>query len=126
MSSPFTIETRYNYGTARLSHATETIKFSLAILFGISVIFAFASKQVLDGPMVYVMTTLIIGVCLVGFFGVDGCIQDVKAIVDDAPPEEQETNVGKVNKAFPYMIFRVLILIVYVAIGGTQLIMLYS
>ena len=95
-------------------------------MFGISVIFAFASKQVLDGPMVYVMTTLIIGVCLLGFFGVDSSIQDIKAIVDDAPPEEQETNVGKVNKAFPYMIFRVLILIVYVAIGGTQLIMLYS
>ena len=95
-------------------------------MFGTAVIFAFASKQVLDGPMVYVMTTLIIGVCLVGYFGVDACIQDVKAIVDDAPPEEQETNVGKVNKAFPYMLFRVLILLVYVAIGGSQLIMLYS
>ena len=68
MSSPFTIETRYNYGTARLSHATETIKFSLAILFGTAVIFAFSSKQVLDGPMVYVMTTLIIGGMSCWFF----------------------------------------------------------
>jgi hypothetical protein len=64
--------------------------------------------------------------CFFGILGVDGCIQDIKAVIDDAPPEEQETNKGKTNKAVPYVFFRVLILIIYAAIGGTQLMMLYS
>ena len=104
----------------------DTVKVTMAILFGTTALLAFASDQVIDGPLVYVMTALIIGVCVFGILGVDGCIQDIKAVIDDAPPEEQETNIGKTNKAVPFVFFRVLILIIYVAIGGTQLIMLYS
>ena len=126
MSNPFTIEARWNYGMARGNHLNDTVKITMSLLFGTAVILAFASDQVLDGPMVFVMTALIIGVCLFGVLGIDGCIQDIKAVIDDASPEEQETNIGKTNKAVPFMFFRVLILIIYVAIGGTQLIMLYS
>ena len=126
MSNPFTIEARWNYGMARGNHLNDTVKVTMAILLGTAALLAFASNQVLDGPMAYVMSALIIGVCVFGILGVDGCIQDIKAVIDDAPPEEQETNIGKTNKAVPFMFFRVLILIIYVAIGGTQLIMLYS
>ena len=111
---------------ARGNHLNDTVKVRMAILFGTAAILAFASDPVLDGPFVYVMTALIIGVCLFGILGIDGCIQDIKAVIDDAPPEEQETNIGKTNKAVPFIFFRVLILIIYVAIGGTQLVMLYS
>ena len=126
MSNPFTIEARWNYGMARGNHLNDTVKITMSLLFGTAVILAFASDQVLDGPLVFVLTALIIGVCLFGVLGIDGCIQDIKAVIDDAPPEEQETNIGKTNKAVPFMFFRFLILIIYVAIGGTQLIMLYS
>ncbi len=126
MSNPFTIETRWNYGMARGNHLNDTVKVTMIILFGTTALLAFASDQVLDGPMVYVLTALIISVCVFGFLGIDGCIQDIKAVIDDAPPEEQETNIGKTNQAVPFGFFRVLILIIYVAIGGTQLIMLYS
>ena len=126
MSNPFTIEARWNYGMARGNHLNDTVKVSMTILLGTAALLAFASNQVLDGPMVYVMTALIIGVSVFGVLGIDGCIQDIKAVVDDAPPEEQETNIGKTNKAVPFAFFRVLILIIYVSIGGTQLIVLYS
>ena len=126
MSNPFTIEARWNYGMARGNHLNDTVKITMSLLFGTAAILAFGSDQVLDGPLVYVMTALIIGVCLFGILGIDGCIQDIKAVIDDAPPEEQETNIGKTNKAVPFGFFRVLILIIYVAIGGTQLMMLYS
>ena len=126
MSNPFTIEARWNYGMARGNHLNDTVKVSMAILFGTAALLAFTSDQVLDGPLVYVMTALIIGVCVFGILGVDGCIQDIKAVIDDASAEEQETNIGKINKAVPFVFFRVLLLIIYVAIGGTQLIMLYS
>ena len=126
MSNPFTIEARWNYGMARGNHLNDTAKVTMALLFGTTAIMAFASDQVLDGLLAYVMTALIIGVCIFGVLGIDGCIQDIKAVIDDAPPEEQETNIGKTNKAVPFGFFRVLILIIYVAIGGTQLIMLYS
>ena len=111
---------------ARGNHLNDTVKITMSLLFGTAAILAFGSDQVLNGPLVYVMTALIIGVCLFGVLGIDGCIQDIKAVIDDAPPEEQETNIGKTNKAVPFGFFRVLILITYVAIGGTQLIMLYS
>ena len=52
--------------------------------------------------------------------------EHAKPAPDDAPPEEQETIIGKVNKAVPFMFFRVLIMIIYFAIGGAQLRMLYS
>ena len=126
MSNPFTIEARWNYGMARGNHLNDTVKITMSLLFGTAAILAFGSDQVLNGPLVYVMTALIIGVCLFGVLGIDGCIQDIKAVIDDASPEEQETNIGKTNKAVPFGFFRVLILITYVAIGGTQLIMLYS
>ena len=126
MSNPFTIEARWNYGMARGNHLNDTVKVTMAILFGTAALLAFASDQVLDGPLVYVMTALIIGVCLFGILGIDGCIQDIKAVIEDAPPEEQETSIGKTNKAVPFAFFRVLILIIYASIGGTQLIMLYS
>ena len=126
MSNPFTIEARWNYGMARGNHLNDTVKITMSLLFGTAAILAFGSDQVLNGPLVYVMTALIIGVCLFGVLGIDGCIQDIKAVIDDAPPEEQETNIGRTNKAVPFGFFRVLILITYVAIGGTQLVMLYS
>ena len=126
MSNPFNIEVRWNYGIARGNHSNDTVKVTMAILFGTTALLVFASDQVINGPLVYVMTALIIGVCLFGILGIDGCIQDIKAVIDDAPPEEQETNIGKTNKAVPFVFFRVLILIIYVAIGGTQLMMLYS
>ena len=44
----------------------------MAILFGTTVLLAFASDQILYDPLVYVMTALIIGVCLYGVFGVKG------------------------------------------------------
>ena len=72
MSNPFTIEARWNYGMARGNHLNDTVKVSMAILFGTTALLAFASDQVLDGPLVYVMTALIIGVCLYGVFGVKG------------------------------------------------------
>ena len=111
---------------ARGNHLNDTVKVTMAILFGTTALLAFTSDQVIDGPLAYVMTALIIGVCLFGILGIDGCIQDIKAVIDDASPEEQETNIGKTNKAVPFGFFRVLILIIYVAIGGTQLMMLYS
>ena len=126
MSNPFTIEARWNYGMARGNHLNDTVKVTMALLFGTAAILAFTSDQVLDGPLVYVMTALIIGVSLFGILGIDGCIQDIKAVIDDAPPEEQETNIGKINKSVPFSLFRILILIIYISIGGTQLIMLYS
>ena len=126
MSNPFTIEARWNYGMARGNHLNDTFKITMSLLFGTAAILAFGSDQVLNGPLVYVITALIIGVCLFGVLGIDGGIQDIKAVIDDAPPEEQETNIGKTNKAVPFGFFRVLILITYVAIGGTQLVMLYS
>ena len=104
---------------SRGNHLTDKVKVTMAILFGTTALLVFASDQVVDGPLVYVMTALIIGVCVFGILGVDGCIQDIKAVIDDAPPEEQETNIGKTNKAVPFVFFRVLILIIYVAIGGT-------
>ena len=126
MSNPFTIDARWNYGMARGNHLNDTFKITMSLLFGTAAILAFGSDQVLNAPLVYVMTALIIGVCLFGVLGIDWCIQDIKAVIDDAPPEEQETNIGKTNKAVPFGFFRVLILITYVAIGGTQLVMLYS
>ena len=126
MSNPFTIETRWNYGMARGNHLIDSVKISMSILFGTTAILVFASEQLKDGPIVYVMTALIIGVCVFGVLSIDGCIQDIKATIDDAPPEEQETNIGKTNKAVPFLFFRVLILVIYLSIGGTQLIMLYS
>ena len=126
MSNPFTIEARWNYGMARGNHLNDTVKITMSLLFGTAAILAFGSDQVLNGRLVYVMPALIIGVCLFGVLGIDGCIQDIKAVIDDAPPEEQETNIGKTNKAVPFGFFRVLILIIYIAIGGTQRMMLYS
>ena len=45
---------------------------------------------------------------------------------DESTPIEVSKEETKNNKAVPFMFFRVIILIIYVAIGGTQLIMLYS
>ena len=50
MSNPFTIEARWNYGMARGNHLNDTVKVSMAILFGTAALLAFASDQVLDGP----------------------------------------------------------------------------
>ena len=72
------------------------------------------------------LTTLIIGALLFGALGGDGGNKDFKATMLDMTPEEQETNIGKNFKAQPFGFFRLLLFIVYVGIGLTQLIMLYS
>ena len=69
MSNPFTIEARWNYGMARGNHLNDTVKITMSLLFGTAAILAFGSDQVLNGPLVYVMTALIIGVCLFGVLG---------------------------------------------------------
>ena len=126
MSSPMSVEVRTDFAMARGNHLVETAKFTLAILFGTAVVLAFASEQVLAGPLSYALTALIISVCIFGILGLDGSIQDIKAGISDMTPEEQETNIGKVATALPFGLYRILIIVIYVAIGLTQLIMIYS
>ena len=86
MSNPFTIEACWNYEMTRGNQLNDTVKVTMAFLFGTTALLVFASDQVIDSPLVYVMTALIIGVCVFGILGVDCCIQDIKAVIDDAPP----------------------------------------
>ena len=126
MSNPMSVEVRTDFAMARGNHFMESTKFTMAILFGTAVVLAFASPSVLDGPLCYVLTALIIGAFLFGALGGDGCIKDFKSTMLDMTPEEQETNIGKNFKAQPFGFFSLLLFIVYVGIGLTQLIMLYS
>ena len=61
MSNPMSVEVRTDFAMARGNHFMESTKFTMAILFGTAVVLAFASPSVLDGPLCYVLTALIIG-----------------------------------------------------------------
>ena len=61
-----------------------------------------------------------------GIVAIDGCFQDVKAAINDMTPEEKDTNIGKTAIAVPFRFYRIIIIIFYVAVGGTQLSILYN
>ena len=95
MSNLMSVEVRTDFAMARGNHFMESTKFTMAILFGTAVVIAFASPSVLDGPLCYVLTSLIIRAFLFGALGGDGWMQDFKATMLDMTPEEQETNIGE-------------------------------
>ena len=126
MYNSMSFAVRSHFMTSRGNHLVEVAKFTMYILFGTIVVMAFAPKEILNGSLCIAMTTLIIGVCIFGIVAIDGCFQDLKAAINDMTPEEQETNIGKTATAAPFGFYRILIILIYVAVGGTQLIMLYS
>ena len=54
MSNPFTIEARWNYGMARGNHLNDTVKVTMAILFGTTALLVFASEFLVVNIM-YIM-----------------------------------------------------------------------
>ena len=126
MYNSMSFAVRSHFMTSRGNHLVEVAKFTMSILFGTIVVMAFATEEILNGSLCIAMASLIIGVCIFGVVAIDGCFQDLKAAINDMTPEEQETNIGKTATAVPFGFYRLLIILIYVAVGGTQLIMLYS
>ena len=126
MYNSMSFAVRSHFMTSRGNHLVEVAKFTISILFGTIVVMAFAPKEILNGLFCVALTSLIVGVCIFGIVAIDGCFQDVKAAINDMTPEEKDTNIGKTSIAVPFGFYRIIIIIFYVSVGGTQLSILYN
>tara|TARA_B100000579_G_scaffold230626_1_gene189011 strand:- start:31 stop:387 length:357 start_codon:yes stop_codon:yes gene_type:complete len=107
---------------ARVENFNYILRTAMLVLLGTLALCIFASGNTHIWPL----SITIIGATLYGILAGNSAINDMVALRKDMDEETKNTNYGISVMSAPLPVFRVILIIVYIAIAISQLIMLHG